>query len=56
MKKLFISTGTHTASVSKKGVHVSKITKPKKPKKRCHTESCVAAHFRKARKLGLEWV
>jgi transposase len=23
---------------------------------RCHTESCVTAHFRKARKLGLDWV
>ena len=23
---------------------------------RCHTESCVTAHFRKARKLGPEWV
>ncbi len=22
----------------------------------CHTESCVKAHFRKARKLGLDWV
>ena len=32
--KLFISTGKHTASVSKKGVHVSKITKTQKPKKK----------------------
>jgi hypothetical protein len=23
---------------------------------RCHAESCVTAHFRKARKLGLDWV
>jgi len=49
-----IDTPQKAANAAADGIQVT--FKYGQPPSGCHTESCVTAHCRKARKLGLDWV